>query len=60
MDGQDPEVLRETASLRELARGREAGERDGATPADLEAVLRSMGIPDAKVRALLIMAAPDS
>ncbi len=59
MDGQDPDVLQATATARELARGRDAANPTEATPADLEGVLRSMGLPEAKVQALLVMATPD-
>lgn len=59
MGGRDPDVLHETATAQELARARDAAKPTEATPADLEAVLRSMGLPAAKVQALLVMATPD-
>lgn len=59
MDGEDPDVLQETATARELARGRDGARPTEATPTDLAAVLRSMGLREAKVQALLVMATPD-
>ena len=62
MDGADPEVLTETAIARERARGRDQsgreleGEPETPASSELEAVLRSMGLPDEKVRALVVIA----
>ena len=57
-DGIGPEVVAEgrRAIARERARGRDLAEPDKAEVTNLEAVLRSMGLPEEKVRALVVIA----
>jgi hypothetical protein len=61
MDGADPDVLREAAAAREQARGRQSTQPPNRLSPekqreDLSAVLRAMGLPPAKIDALLLIA----
>lgn len=53
-------MLTETAIARERARGREVAEPEKPEASALEAVLRSMGLPEEKVRALVAIAGTGS